>query len=144
MAKTYEGSCFCGAVRIQVSGDSAGMGYCHCQSCRSWSGSPVHASTMWLVDAVKVTAGADALATFQKTPDSISYRQFCSRCGGHVMIHHPTLGMYDVFAATLPTLTFVPSYHVNYAETVLPMDDGLPKFADFPTDIGGSGKMIED
>jgi hypothetical protein len=28
-------------------------------------------------------------------------------------------------------LKFAPGVHVNYAETVLPMRDGLPKFKDF-------------
>ncbi|MCP5055827.1 MAG: hypothetical protein GY937_03775 [bacterium] len=65
-------------------------------------------------------------------------------CGGHLMIHHPDFGMYDVFAATLPTLEFVPSVHVNYSETVLPMRDGLPKFRDFPSEMGGSGELAAE
>jgi hypothetical protein len=32
--------------------------------------------------------------------------------------------------------------HVNYAETVLPMRDGLPKVKDFPAEMGGSGEII--
>ena len=47
-------------------------------------------------------------------------------------------------AATIPTLKFSPSVHVNYAETVLPMQDGLPKLKDFPTEFGGSGKQIPE
>ena len=35
-----------------------------------------------------------------------------------------------------------PSVHVNYAETVLPMRDGLPKLKDFPSEFGGSGETI--
>jgi hypothetical protein len=27
--KTYKGSCFCGAVQLEVTGEPAGMGYCH-------------------------------------------------------------------------------------------------------------------
>jgi hypothetical protein len=30
--------------------------------------------------------------------------------------------------------------HVNYAETVLRMKDGLPKLKDFPAELGGSGQ----
>lgn len=60
------------------------------------------------------------------------------------MISHPSFGMHDVFAATIPTLKFVPSLHVNYAETVLPMRDGLPKFRDFPSEFGGSGERVEE
>jgi hypothetical protein len=55
-----------------------------------------------------------------------------------------TLGLVDVFAATLPTLKFSPGVHVNYAETVLPMRDGLPKFKDFPAEFGGSGEQIAE
>ena len=48
------------------------------------------------------------------------------------MTNHPPLGMLDVYASTLPTLDFTPVLHVNYAETVLPIRDGLPKLKDFP------------
>ena len=58
------------------------------------------------------------------------------------MTTHPTLGLVDVFAATLPTLEFKPGVHVNYAETVLPMRDGLPKLKDFPAELGGSGEVV--
>ena len=60
------------------------------------------------------------------------------------MTNHPSWGVVDVFAATLPTLTFSPGVHVNYAETVLPMRDGLPKFKDLPAEFGGSGEQIAE
>ena len=139
---SHSGQCFCGAVRLQVSGEPEGMGYCHCSSCRSWSGGPVNAFTLWKPEAVTVTAGEDQLGMFQKTP--ISQRVYCKACGGHLMTRHPTLGPVDVFAATLPTLAFAPGVHVNYAETVLPMKDGLPKFRDFPAGFGGSDEMVAE
>lgn len=58
------------------------------------------------------------------------------------MTNHPPLGLIDVFAATLPTLKYNAAVHVNYAETVLPMRDGLPKFKDFPAEFGGLGEQI--
>jgi hypothetical protein len=73
-----------------------------------------------------------------------SERKDCKKCGGHLMTNHPSLGLVDVYAATLPTLTFKPGVHFNYAETVLPMRDGLPKFKDFPAEFGGSGELIAD
>jgi hypothetical protein len=79
---------------------------------------------------------------FQKTP--LSQRQYCKKCGGHLMTNHPSLGLVDVFAATLPTLKFTPGVHINYAETVLPMRDGLPKLKDFPAEFGGSGERIAE
>ena len=47
-----------------------------------------------------------------------------------------------LYAATIPTLKFSPGVHVNYAETVPPMRDGLPKFKDFPKEFGGSGDLV--
>jgi hypothetical protein len=139
---TYQGECFCGAVHVEVTGEPEGMGYCHCSSCRSWSAGPVNAFTLWKPGAVKVTRGAEQLGMYQKTP--VSQRQYCKVCGGHVMTNHPPLGLVDVYAATLPALKFSPGVHVNYAETVLPMRDGLPKFKDFPKEFGGSGEQIAE
>lgn len=142
MANTYQGSCFCGAVALEVSGDPAAMGYCHCESCRSWSAGPVNAFTLWQPDQIRITRGADKIGHFMKSANSD--RQFCTACGGHLMTHHPVWGITDVYAATLPDLAFAPGVHVNYAETVLHIHDGLPKFRDFPADLGGSGEMLPE
>jgi hypothetical protein len=139
---TYAGECFCGAVRIETSGAPQAMGYCHCRSCRSWSGGPVNAFSLWRPEDVRVTVGAENVATYTKTP--MSERRYCAKCGGHLMTNHPTLGLVDVFAATLPGLSFQPGVHVNYAETVLPMKDGLPKLKDFPKEFGGSGEAVPE
>jgi hypothetical protein len=142
MTDTHTGTCFCGAVAIEVSGAPEAMGYCHCRSCRSWSGGPVNAFSLWKPANVRVTRGAQAIGHYKKT--AMSVRQYCTNCGGHLMADHPTLGLVDVYAAILPSLAFEPSLHVNYAETVLPMKDGLPKFADFPAEHGGSGRMVPE
>lgn len=138
----HTGTCFCGAVTLEVTGAPEAMGYCHCSSCRSWSGGPVNAFSLWKPGMVRVTAGAEHIATFQKT--KFSQRQYCGKCGGHLMTNHPPIGLVDVFAATLPTMAFRPAVHVNYAETVLRMRDGLPKLKDFPTEFGGSGEAIAE
>jgi hypothetical protein len=142
MATSHKGECFCGAVKVEVSGEPDVMGYCHCRSCRSWSGGPVNAFSLWKPDSVRVTAGADQIATYKKT--DVSHRQYCKKCGGHLMTKHPGLGFIDVFAATIPTLKFAPSVHVNYSESVLPIRDGLPKFKDFPKEFGGSGDALPE
>jgi len=136
------GACFCGAVHLEVTGSPEAMGYCHCRSCRSWSAAPVNAFSLWKPSAIRVTAGAEHLAMLQKS--ELSQRQYCRKCGGHLMNNHPPLGLVDVYAATIPTLNFVPSVHVNYAETVLRMRDGLPKLKDFPKEFGGSGETVAE
>ena len=142
MTDTHVGTCFCGVVAIEVTGAPEEMGFCPCNSCRSYSGGPVNAFTLWKAENVRVTKGAEFLGRFNKT--EFSGRRFCTRCGGHVMVDHPTLGLTDVHASTIPTLAFKPSVHLNYAETVLPMRDGLPKLKDFPAAVGGSGEMVPE
>jgi hypothetical protein len=61
-----------------------------------------------------------------------------------VLTHHPVWGITDVYAATIPGVKFVPGVHVNYAETVLRMKDGLPKMKDFPSQLGGSGVTVPE
>lgn len=138
----HEASCFCGAVRLRLEGAPAAMGYCHCASCRRWSAGPVNAFTLWTPPAVRVTRGAELVASYAKTPNSV--RRWCGACGGHLMTDHPEWGLVDVYAAVIDGLAFEPGVHVNYAETVLPVHDGLPKQRDFPADLGGSGELIAE
>jgi len=137
-----EGSCFCGAVGISVVGSPEAMGYCHCSSCRHWSAGPVNAFTLWKPDALRISRGTELLRSHSQTERSI--RKWCSRCGGHVLTEHPVFGLIDVYAATIPSLPFQPALHVNYAETVLRMHDGLPKLENFPAEMGGSGKSLPE
>src|SRR5262249_40441838 len=64
--KNYKGSCFCGAVQFTVAGEPAAMGYCHCESCRTWSAGPVNAFTLWKPEAVRITRGAGEIAGYAK------------------------------------------------------------------------------
>jgi len=141
-AQGYKGSCFCGEVEFTLSGEPAGMGYCHCDSCRRWSAGPVNAFTLWKPEAMKVTRGAGMIASYNKTPNST--RKWCTKCGGHVFTDHPGMGLVDVYAAVIDDFPFAPGIHVNYQETKLRMKDGLPKMKDMPKEMGGSGVALED
>ncbi|WP_027798456.1 GFA family protein [Paraburkholderia dilworthii] len=139
---TYSGQCFCGAVQFTVSGESAGMGYCHCESCRRWSGAPVNAFTLWKPAALHVTRGADDIGTYNKTAHS--YRKWCKSCGGHLFTEHPGLDLIDVYAAVIADFPYEAGVHVHYPESRLPMKDGLPKQKDLPAEMGGSGISVAE
>jgi hypothetical protein len=66
------------------------------------------------------------------------------KCGGHIMTDHPTFGLVDVFAATIPEFPFTPGLHVHYGESVLSIKDGLPKQKDMPAEMGGSGTLLAE
>ena len=142
MSDNHKGTCYCGAVALEATGAPAEMGYCHCSTCRSHSGAPVNAFSLWKKDDVKVTKGSEFLGRFKAS--ELSEKRFCTKCGGAVMTEHPTLGLTDVYAAILPTVPFKPVVHLNYDETVLPMKDGLPKLRDFPVAVGGSGETMPE
>jgi hypothetical protein len=142
MTDKHKGHCFCGAVEIEAAGEPLEMGYCHCSSCRAYSGTPVTSFILWKAEQVSVVKGGELIGHFNKT--GMSDRQFCSRCGGHLMAGHPGMGLTDVHAAVLPGIPFRPTVHLNYAETVLPLRDGLPKLKDFPAEVGGSGETLPE
>ena len=137
---THSARCFCGAVEVELSGSPAAMGYCHCESCRRWSAGPINAFSLWPKDAVRIVKGEEQLGSFSKNPTSI--RQWCNRCGGHVLTDHPHWGLVDVYAAVIDDFDFKPGVHVNYQETVLPMTDGITKIKDLPKEMGGSGVVM--
>jgi hypothetical protein len=142
MAETHTGRCYCGAVEIEANGPPLDMGYCHCDNCRKYSGGPVNAFTLWKPDDVRVTKGQESLGKFKSS--EMSDRRYCTKCGGNVMVDHPSLGLIDIPAGVLPTLAFKPTVHLNYEETVFPMRDGLPKLRDFPKEIGGTGQTLPE
>jgi len=134
--------CICGAVRLEIDGDPAVMAYCHCHSCRSWLGAPIHAASLWPTPNVRVTQGEDRLGTYKITESS--HRQFCTSCGAPVLIRHPQIGMTDVPAGSIPQLNYEPTLHVHYGEKVLTVRDGLPKYKDFPGSFGGSDEVVPE
>ena len=140
--EVYTAECFCGSTQIQLSGRPVAMGYCHCESCRSWSAAPVNAFTLWEPAAVQVTRGADRIGTYAKTPHSL--RKWCTSCGGHLFTEHPGMGLTDVYAAVIPSLPFKAGVHVNYQETRLPIRDGVTKLKDLPKEMGGSGASVAE
>jgi hypothetical protein len=89
-----------------------------------------------------VTQGAELIGEY--TGNGRTYRQWCTACGGHLMQRHPHWDLVNVFAATIPAFPFVPEVHVNYASTVLPIKDGLPKLNDFPKELDGSGESVPE
>ncbi|MDN4987760.1 GFA family protein [Bradyrhizobium arachidis] len=138
----YRAGCFCGAVEVEVTGKPVFAGYCHCVDCQAWSAAPINAFSLWKSDGVRVTKGEAELGTFNKTEHS--YRKFCRRCGGHVMTEHPRMRLIDVYANLLKGYEHQPTLHANYASKMVSVRDGLPKYADLPAELGGSGAMLPD
>ena len=142
MPTTRIASCACGAVKVELTGEPVLQGYCHCSSCRAWGAQPFNAYTLWPSENVRVVQGEESLGAGKRN-DNITNR-FCTRCGGSVMAQSALAGLTDVFAMIIRDFTFEPGSHVNYAERVMDMRDGLPKFRDMPARAGGTGEMMQE
>jgi hypothetical protein len=81
---TLEGSCLCGAVKYEVSGNPQRFYHCHCSRCRKSSGTG-HATNLLMTDATLVFTSGESLLKQYKVPEAKRFtRQFCSRCGSSV------------------------------------------------------------
>jgi hypothetical protein len=74
MSDPLEGSCLCGAVRIELSGEPYRVGICHCLDCRKKSGGIFTSWAIYPVNQVKVTG-----KTASYTRNGYA-RHFCPAC----------------------------------------------------------------
>tara|TARA_R110002167_G_scaffold61789_3_gene174593 strand:+ start:2008 stop:2409 length:402 start_codon:yes stop_codon:yes gene_type:complete len=74
------GSCLCGAVSFEVSGEFESLYLCHCTRCQKDTGS-VHASNLFSSSAKLIwKTGEDRVKTY-KLPSTKHVKCFCSNCG---------------------------------------------------------------
>ena len=98
---TLKGSCLCGSVRYEISGDTGRFWHCHCSRCRKATGTG-HASNI-LVKPINVdwTAGNELL-TYYKVPDAKRFATvFCTVCGSLMPRVAPDMSIAVVPAGTL-------------------------------------------
>ena len=77
-----EGSCLCGGVRFEVTGEFEPRSYCHCTSCKRLSGGAATANGRARSDSIRVMGGHELLRTYQ--PGEGSAKTFCSVCGSNL------------------------------------------------------------
>ena len=122
----HKGSCLCGAVRFEVSGDLPPPDACHCVQCRKQSGH-FFASTDVPRAAVTVD-GADKVTWFASSERV--RRGFCSVCGSTLFwdpIRRDFIGI-AMGAFDTPTATRL-RMHIFVAEKgdYYELADGLPQ-----------------
>lgn len=130
------GSCMCGAVSFQVSGELKRPDACHCHQCRKFSGH-YFVSTDVPKDAVKVTGGEHV--TWYRSSDRVR-RGFCSICGSSLFFDPPSrdwiglaMGAFDGMTNTSTELHVFTAEKGDYYEIC----DGLPQHERLPTAVPG-------
>ena len=108
-------------MEVILSGNPEVMAYCHCESCRRWSASPVSGFTLWKPESIQVVKGEEKIDGYTGNPVTsdkavVSNRTWCKKCGGHVFTDHPAMGLVDVPSAVIDEFIFRPGFHVHYQE----------------------------
>ncbi len=81
---TLKGSCLCGAVKYDVTGETKRFYHCHCSRCRKATGTG-HASNLFLQPAMlKWISGEEQIRAF-KVPEAKRFtNSFCATCGSRL------------------------------------------------------------
>jgi hypothetical protein len=81
---TFSGSCLCGAVRYEITGELLHFYHCHCSRCRKATGTG-HASNLIVRPrSVSWHSGEDLVSEY-KVPEAERFsNRFCSQCGARV------------------------------------------------------------
>lgn len=80
MAGKHSGSCLCGAVRYEVTGDFDAFFLCHCQYCQKDSGS-AHAANLFSSTAKLRWLKGEEQVTLFNLPGTRHSKAFCRTCG---------------------------------------------------------------
>ena len=85
-----EGGCYCGAVRYRAEGDAVFKGQCHCRECQYITGGAPNLVMGVPERGFAFTRGASA--AFRRSDlESPVTREFCARCGTHLLTRAPGL-----------------------------------------------------
>lgn len=132
---TLKGSCLCGVVKYEVTGEPSRFYHCHCSRCRKVTGTG-HASNMFLQPAaLKWRSGEEQVRTF-KVPEAQRFaNNFCATCGSRLprqandsdVVMIPA-GSLDDAAPIHPQARIFSDSRASWSCT----DDALPVHSAFP------------
>lgn len=85
---SFEGGCYCGAVRYRAEGQPIFRGECHCRECQYITGGGANFFMMMKSDGFAYTRGAPKSFT-RSDLDAPRTRDFCAACGTHLVTRQP-------------------------------------------------------
>lgn len=135
MSANYSGSCLCGAVRFEVTGEFERFYLCHCEYCRKDTGS-AHAANLFSSSAtLEWISGQDKTTVFN-LPSTRHSRCFCSICGSALPWAHKQGRLLVVPAGSLNgEVRLKPDAHL-FVSSRAGWDDGfgtVPMMERFPS-----------
>ena len=128
---SHSGSCLCGTVGFEVTGDFERFYLCHCQYCRKDTGS-AHASNLFSgTAALKWLSGQDKVTQFT-LPSTQHSRSFCSICGSALPSLQMNGSLLVVPAGSLNgDISIRPNAHI-FVSSRAPWDQALESIPSVP------------
>jgi hypothetical protein len=129
------GSCLCGAVNYEVTGEPKRFYHCHCSRCRKATGTG-HASNVFLQPgALRWLRGEEHVRAF-KVPEAKRFtNQFCASCGGRLPRQPTDTDTVVIPAGSLddePPIKPQARIFVGSSTNWSCAGDGIPEFDELP------------
>ena len=132
---TVAGSCLCGDVGFEVSGEINRLVHCHCSLCRRSRGTAFASALLTAPERFQWTRGQDRVRSYRLPPPRTFQTDFCARCGSPV----PSLVL-DFGVAMLPAgaidspLGPVQAVHIYVGSKAVwqEITDSAPQFDEMP------------
>ena len=131
----FNGSCLCGSVTYELTGDAIRFYHCHCERCRKASGTG-HASNLLVKEfKFKWKSGEELLTRYSVPEAERFYNLFCSKCGSGMPRDVPELAGVLIPAGSLDSdISIKPSARIFWDSRVdwSCSDDGIKTFPEYP------------
>ena len=134
-SEKHTGSCICGSVQYEITGEFRFFFHCYCGRCRRSTGTGNASNLILKPDTATWTAGEELIGSF-KVPDAKRFRTvFCKNCGSPLPRIAPDLSMAVIPVGTLdehPELAATGKiFHGSREDWACDLD-GLPAWDEYP------------
>ncbi len=133
----FKGSCLCGSVQYELSGEPKRFYHCHCSRCRKATGTGHASNIMVKADTFTWLNGETLLKRF-KVPDAERFfTNFCSECGSAMPRIVPEIGMVVIPAGSIDhDISLEPQARIFWdsRKDWSCSDDTLPVYAEYPVE----------
>ena len=89
MSVLLKGSCLCGNIRFEYSGELGSITQCHCIQCRKSNGTAFAANCSIDRSQFNIVDGEDSIKEYESTTGK--YRAFCNNCGSPIYSRRDSL-----------------------------------------------------
>jgi len=129
-----KGSCLCGEVKYEISGEMGPITHCHCPTCQKAHATAFSSVSSVQLDDLKFTAGGKLLKFFESSPGKKRY--FCSNCGSQIYAKREDQNHYIFRMGTIDGDPGIrPAQHIftRHKAPWYCLHDDIPEFSEWPT-----------